>query len=216
MNDVLKRLSIDKVVRYFYAGFLFLIGLIIFNKSEVLPIIKELGAVNTAICCFTVGAFFYTIYRYVIGEILLYWLVYVIHWLIELPFKEKLNVFSFMKQYKIPVLKSRIFYNYLRRSFFSDEDREKLDYAHSEIHMMYLTSLILFIIYFYVKCYLTIANNSSFYVFVSACVILSSGIIIDIQQHRIEIRKLKYESDKEKIIDCLRKIGINYAPQQKI
>src|SRR6056297_2847414 len=103
MNDVLKRMSIDKIVRYFYAGYLFLIVLIIFNKSETLPIIKELGAVNTAICCFSIGAFFYIVYRYVIGEIFLYWLVYIIHWMIELISKEKLNVISFMKKYNVPV-----------------------------------------------------------------------------------------------------------------
>jgi len=217
MNDVLKRMSIDKIVRYFYAGYLFLIVLIIFNKSETLPIIKELGAVNTAICCFSIGAFFYIVYRYVIGEIFLYWLVYIIHWMIELISKEKLNVISFMKKYNVPVLKSRIFYNYLRRSFFNNEDRKKLDYAHSEIHMMYLTSLILFVVYFYFYCFLILANGSSFYVLLGGVIILLSGIIIDIQQHRIEIRKLKYEFDDGKVIECLKKIGVkNPQPKQKI
>jgi len=211
MNDILKRLSIDKIVRYFYAGFLFLLGIIIFNKSEILPIIKDLGAVNTAICCFTIGAFFYTIYRYVIGEIFLYWFVYLIHWLIEICLSEKLNLFSFMKNHNASVIKSRIFYNYIRRSFFDEEDRKKIDYAHSEIHMMYLTSMILFLIYFYVKYFLEINNNSPCYILWGAFIVFTSGIIIDIQQHRIEIRKLKYEFDNEEIIECFRKIGINNA-----
>ncbi len=216
MGEILKRLSINKVVRYFYAGFLFLIGLIIYNKTEILPIIKDLGSVNTAICCFAIGAFFYTIYRYVIGELFLYWLVYIIHWLIELPLKEKLNVIAFLRENNVSFTKSRIYYNNLRRYIFNEEERKKLDYAHSEIHMMYLTSFVLVITVLYSKHFIenSIINNS--YILIAGIVIFVAGIIMDVQQHRIEMRKMKYEIGNERLRKSFENIGTNYAPQQKI
>lgn len=213
MEDVLKRLSINKVVRYFYAGFLFLIGLLIYNKNEILPIIKDLGSVNTAICCFAIGAFFYTIYRHIIGELILYWLVYFIHWLIELPFKEKLNVISFMTENKVHFTKSRVYYNNLRRYIFNDEEKIIFDYAHSEIHMMYITSFVLFITALYTKQFLENSHNSIIYVLFAGITILIAGIIIDIQQHRIELRKLKYEIGGDRLKDSFKNIGLNYAPK---
>ena len=208
MNEILNKLSIDKMIRYSYTGFLLIILSVIFNKSEILPIIKDLGAGITIVFGLTIGAFLFTIYRYIIGELFLYWLVHIVHWIIELPFKEKVNIFSFVFQKKISVFKSRIVYNYLRRSFFNEQDRKKYDFAHSEIHLVYITSIVLFIIYLYIVLLLELKEGYSTIVLLTSIVLLIAGIIMDIQQHRIEIRKLKYDQDDEEINEILKKIGV--------
>lgn len=200
MTELLLKLKINLIFRYAYTGFLLIVGLILYNKSEFLPLLKDLNELIIVIFGLTSGAFLYTIYRYVIGEIFLYPLVYIIHFLIEKLTKEKLNMISYLKENGINWIKCRIAYNFIRGHHFKDKLAEIINFEHSEIHFVNLTALTTILVYVLGRFspYTGVVDNRVF--LYGGLLILACGVFLDIRQHRKEIRILKYEEENSVII----------------
>lgn len=198
MGELLNKISIDKIVRYGYPGFLILLILIVF-EDPTKTYIKEIGGFVTTIMSFTIGATFYVVYRYVLGEYVLFQLMHLIHLAYECITGRISSPHSFLGQaegVKAKWFRRRVLYNLLRRNYFKSKQSKKYDFAHSEIHLVYITGVLLAAVTFIYRNDELIKNINSFWLWFTPSLIITVAIVIDIQQHSAEYRRFKKEEDE--------------------
>ncbi len=192
MNEFLNKISIDKLVRYGYPGFLILLTAILF-ECETKDYIKEIGGLVTTILSLTVGSAFYVVYRYIIGELVLYQAMHLIHNLYEQMTRKPSSPHTFLRKIgkrKIGWFKRRVLYNLLRRNYFEPEQSKKYDFAHTEIHLVYITGVILGLVTTMFRTdKLIVLANSNGELWIASATIIIVAIMIDIQQHSVEYRR---------------------------
>lgn len=184
-----KHLPLYLFIRYAYGGFL-LVGLAtVFAPNAVRQALTVAGPAVSLLVIFFAGACIYVVNRHVLGEFLVYPLMHVVHAILDrltLGQDQSSSVLHFMGTLGVPLLARRAAYTQIRREFLTGPLRVRLDLAHTEVHVLYITALEF--------------TGASLYLFLrtapdvrNALVCLSIGILVliagfitDIQQHKLE------------------------------
>lgn len=218
---MIEKLSLNKFLNYGYSGFL-LLGIIYLNdNSFVRNMVENLGPVISTILTLSAGATVFIAYRNIIGELIIYPTTHLLHKLIS-PETSTLVFLKEVLSIKYNVFLLRNVYNSIRRRFFSRELLSKLDLAHAEIHVIYVTAIQLIGNFFYLGIYK--ANDANkFYWIVIGLTFLIVGIIADIWQHsnecsllkRIKNNKVEGISDLS-LIDFLDHAGLKLKQEKEV
>ncbi len=187
--DMIEKLSLNKFLNYGYSGFL-LLGIIYLNDNLfVRSLVENLGPVISVILTLSLGATAFIAYRYILGELLIYPLVHVLHKFIS-PKTSTLVFLKDVMSVKYNVFFLRNIYNSIRRRFFSKELLGKLDLAHAEIHVIYVTSIQLIGNFFYLTLHKPNDPNKTYWL-VLGLIFLAVGMVADMWQHSNECGVLK-------------------------
>jgi len=199
---MLEKFDLSKIIRYGYGGFL-LTGIVGLFQPEILKkTIESTGSVVTPLIIFSIGACIYIMYRYVIGEFLLYPFTHFIHFLWDFFHKKNrsaTSVTGYLAELGIKFGNRRQAYTEIRRSLLSENIKTRLDVAHSETHILYITVLELFVLSIHLQ-----QSNEPFIIYLLiSFVAFVSAICADIQQHQIECRIIKFELSKSELLPFL-------------
>lgn len=202
MKEILQEISLGRLARYGYAGFLILLIL----KNSDAPIIGELPKDNTTILLlfvFTIGTTSYIFYRYFLGELILCRITDCVHCLYcrfwNLPNTNPAfflrGIIHSRRVAGCNYNRSRDAYNYVRSSFFDKEFEKNLYFFHSEIYFLYATSIIALFYALFYRLFSPVEYEQSHYWFwwlMFAWVLLYFvAIVADIKQHERECRYLQ-------------------------
>lgn len=211
-DTMIGKFSLSRLLRYGYGGFL-LVGILSLIEQEfVKSSIAAAGSVLAPLVVFFVGVCIFVVYRYVLGEFILYQLTHATHKILDRCMYGKGEVSSptgYLQSLGVSWWQKRTAYTDIRRELFDKEQQERLDLAHSEIHVLYITA----IEFFAAAAYLYLSINGSSRPFsitfflVGAVLTLIAASITDIQQHRIEYRLLRYGIEFDRLVGFLRKRG---------
>lgn len=201
---MLEKFNLSKIIRY--GGFL-LTGIVSLLHPEILKkTIESTGNVVTPLIIFSIGACIYIMYRYVIGEFLLYPFTHFVHFLWDKIHKKNrvsTSVTGYLAKLGVKFGNRRQAYTEIRRSLLSEKIKNRLDVAHSETHILYITVLELFVLSVYLQ-----QSNKPFIIFLLISLIaFISAICADIQQHQIECRIIKFELPKSDLLPFLSSRG---------
>jgi hypothetical protein len=203
---MLKELNLSLLLRYGYSGFL-LVGILLFTKpSAIKTVTDNAGAVLSPLLVLAVGACIYVVYRYLLGEWVLFPLMH--RWdrfTTRTPASAALSPVWHLARLGVGESELRTAYTAVRRELLKDEVREQLDFAHTEIHILYITcieliplSIFLASIGAYGRGFLTLGLG---------LFVLFAAVTADTQQHRSELRTISSTFTEEQIKQFLRVRG---------
>lgn len=141
--DALRRSDLDRLIRYGYSGFL-LTGILLFlMPGRLRPALAAGGAVVAPLAILAAGAAVYTLYRYVLNEMLLSrFILHYLHSLIDRRRATLTNPANFLvARYKVPPGLGHDAYIEVRRGFFAEEQRLSFDRNHTEATIVWLTAV---------------------------------------------------------------------------
>jgi len=198
-------LGLARLLRYGYAGFL-LLGVFLLtadDASKLKVAIDAAGSVLGPLVVLAVGAAVYVLYRYLLGEWLLFPLAHGLDWLIWKVWPgtaEPVSPIWYLAKLGVRFGNRRLAYNTVRRQGLEPVIAERLDVAHSEAHIPYLTAVVL------MASYATFASTKVL-LFWFGLVALAAALANDVRQHREELRTLKAALPEDKLEDLLKKHG---------
>jgi hypothetical protein len=150
--------TFHRLLRYGYGGF-FLLGLVLWNEaranaggvasraSEPIKVaVEAAGPVLGPMVIFAVGAAIYVMYRFLLGEYLLYPLSHFVDWATSARNRSNAAAISpvwHLRQQGVPRRALRDAYNAVRRQCMGPGMIERLNLAHAEAHVLYLTAIVL-------------------------------------------------------------------------
>lgn len=201
---MIEKFSVNNILRYGYSGFL-MVGIISLVDPNILEkAIKASGPVVTPLAIFFVGTCIFVVYRYVIGEFLLFPIMHLFHWVVDKVIGGTSSPTGYLGELGVIFGERRAAYSEIRRDLLKDEERERFNFAHSETHILYITAIELGV------AFLIIDKNtfSLLYFFLFGAILtFLSAIITDIQQHRVEYKILRHFYKRDKLIEFLTKRG---------
>lgn len=195
-----EKLQLTDLIRWGYGGFLLTGIAALFAPSEVKEAIEVGGTVVAPLVILAIGAAVYLLHRYVIGELLVYPLTRFTHFLIDKYFHGGVpsSPTGFLGDRGVGFWQRRAAYTEIRRGFFQENQRKRLDLDHSEAHVLWLTA---------VECtgaciYAASGGSTSDAIFrlflIAAFAATISAMALDIRIHQNEHRLLsRYSSDVE-------------------
>jgi hypothetical protein len=133
--------NLDRLIRYGYSGFL-LVGILLFLvPNRVAPVIEAGGAVITPLAILAAGAAIYTLYRYVLNELILSpFVIHPIHSLLDRG-RPSTNPANCLADYRVPAHLRHSAYGELRRGFFKPKQTRSFDRNHTEATVVWLTGV---------------------------------------------------------------------------
>jgi hypothetical protein len=201
----MKELNLSLLLRYGYAGFL-LVGILLFiNPSAIKTITDNAGTVLSPLLVLAAGACIYVVYRYVVGEWILFPLSHCIDGIVSRGHSPVRSPILYLLRLGVKLTDLRPAYNALRHEVLEEKTRNQLDFAHAEIHVLYITCIELMGL----AIYLTVigAKTHVYLILIIGIVILCGAISTDIQQHRSELRTIQSAVSVEEIERNLRARG---------
>ena len=202
---MIEKFSVNNILRYGYSGFL-MVGIISLVDPNILEkTIKASGPVVTPLAIFFVGTCIFVVYRYVIGELLLFPIMHLIHWVFDKVIWGTSSPTGYLGELGVIFGDKRVAYSEIRRGLLKDEERERFNFAHSETHILYITAIEL-VVASQIIDKNTFSLLYGFFLF-GAILMLLSAIITDIQQHRVEYKILRHFYKREELIKFLTERG---------
>ena len=187
----LPELPLGLLVRYGYAGFL-LVGLAaLFRPDPVKGRIEALGAVVAPITILAAGACIYTLYRYLLGEYGLYPLMHWCHWIADRRWSHRATISSptgWLGSLGVPFRSRRSAYSEIRQHIVPDTYRERFDYVHTEIHILYLTVVECAAAGLYAVTAAGLMSHRAIGLLLIAGACFFAAVVADVRQHRREFR----------------------------
>jgi hypothetical protein len=198
---MIEKFPLARLFPYGYSGILLVVILSLIKPGLVRCIIDRVDSVTVLLGIFFMGAFIFGIYRYLIGELLLYPLTHYMHNFDDrLRKRDSTNPVQYLRDRGVSSYReAREAYTVIRRELFKKEDRERLDLAHSEIHILYITAVEFAVtcLYLWLKefpsppiAHLLVASMP---LLIPLLVAILAAMLADIQQHKIEHRLIKYK-----------------------
>ncbi len=200
MESVFKYISINKIARYAYPGFLILFMIYAYDVCSLRALITKENPVIIIIFTFTFGAAFYIVYRYTLGE-LLYLLTNNLH----RKFWKETSTLSFLESY-VGRKNARRTYNYLRWFFFEEKQKKILDISHTELNLLYMTVVIGMGYFVYLISINAVYQGVT--ALIVTLVLYFASIYADIKQHEIERRLLENGIHRDKLFNFFKEYGL--------
>ena len=202
-SDFMAKLPLPIVLRYGYSGFLMLTAVTVQNPSAVSTWVDATGQVLAALAVFFLGACIYVLHRHVLAELLLCHVMHFCHRILDrIDGKDvRSGPTGLLGQRGVRFGLRRAAYTEIRRRFFDAETRDSLDVAHSEIHVVYLTAVVLTLTGIY-GILATPPQPHTTALFVAGGIVFLAAIATDIRQHRVEGRLL-CAADQEQLTKFL-------------
>lgn len=188
-----------KLLRFMFGGCAAIVMAYLFYPTWTKGILSDLGAIPSILVIAELGIIFYLIYHSTVGSLFIFWIAAIpsIIWLSKLEHNGK-HIRWFVRRFTaLKLIK--------RAPEYSDKCRE-VDLAHSELHMIYMTSLAVLVASFiaWLKCY---NGNLSFFLICASVVIFLAAVIADIYQHTYEVYLLEGLNTEGKITELLERHG---------
>jgi hypothetical protein len=193
-EGIFEKIRLTQIIRYGYAGFL-AAGIAAFlAPAEVKPGIEAAGHVVAPLVVFAIGACIYVLYRYVLGELMIFPLVHYIHYLVDTQLfgkAEARSPITFLARQGVRLGQRRNAYTDIRRGVFKDAERTRLDLDHTEIAVLYLTAVEFAGAWIYLAASRSGSAASGWFFAVTAVLVGIAAIIADIKQHVYEFQLLQ-------------------------
>ena len=199
--------DVPRFFRYTYTGFLMVALVTLTNRERILPFKEVLPVAVMFAAIIAGGACIFILYRYVLGELILFNLALLISWGIGKRSNKPWSVpYLLGTRYQVRLGERRAAYTFLRRSDAFKQQRERIEMIHSEIHVLYVTAFELLVLRV-----LALSKPEHFSAVTwTAFVVFLAGIIFDVKQHRDEatfVSSLEFNQVNEE----LRKGGFSRA-----
>lgn len=201
-SSLLKSLGVtsEQMIGYAYAGLLAALCYAIVDAQSIKALIEALGAFLSTLVFLGLGIGIYTFYFLVLGEFILYPLQHLIHLLIDKICKQTgkkhTSAISLIGFFGVPLGYRRSAYEAIKSSFFNIEDRKRIQLAHGELHVLYLTAVEFTVVAIYLRFFL---GNTNPNIVILAIIAYIGALIGDIRQHSLEAYKLNsYGQEKVK------------------
>lgn len=208
--DLISGFSISKVLRYAYPGFLLAALLAGFEAPIVSRLVDSAGPALSILILFFLGAALYVIYRYVLGELVLYNLHHFIHYMLDRTIsKRPTSPTGYLGSLGVRIGQRRAAYTALRREFLPAIQRDRFDEAHSEIHLLWMTFLAAGGVTIYASINRAATNPPTVLrvaVFLCA-LLLIAAIITDTMQAKVEYRTISSGGDRRRVTEFLERLG---------
>jgi hypothetical protein len=208
-NSILQTLGVtpEQIIGYAYAGLLAAACLAIVDSQSIKSFIDSLGALLSTLIFLGLGIGIYTFYFLVLGEFILYPFQHFFHTLMD-KIRNKTgaqhtSTIAFIGYFGVPVGYRRAAYEAIKSNFYDVEERRRIQLAHGELHVLYLTAVELSITAMYLKF---ILGNSNVQFIIMAVIAYLGAFIGDTRQHSLEAYKLRAYG-QEKVKAFLSEIG---------
>lgn len=143
MEELLREQFV-RLLRYAYPGFLLLFLYAWKDGCGFKAFHDNAGTVLVALFGLTLGAMVFVAYRFVLGELIIFPLVNAAHTLLSRRFPIKAGVTGWVGlEFHVPLGQRRSAYGYLRSECGDAAEVRKVDLIHTELHILYLSSVIL-------------------------------------------------------------------------
>jgi len=209
-EQILGRLGLtpEQVVGYLYAGLFSALLTAIVAPVRIKAVVDALGGFLATIAVLAMGIAIYVAYRRLLGECLLYPCHHAIHKLVDRLFRRHLgrvtSTTALLAVYGVPFGSRREAYTTIRELLFDAEMRRRLDLAHGEIHVLYITAVGCFCVIIYQI--FEVPSRSNWGWLLALAVSYSAAVFADIQQHSLEAQLLRNQG-KDSIISFLGRHG---------
>lgn len=213
-SQFVREIGVARILRYSYGGLLLLLLAAVIDPKATAPIISALGTILAPLVALGVGAGIYVVHRHVLGEMILYLALHFIHHLWDCirgnTGVNSTDTVHYLKALGVKRGDRRAAYTAARRQFFDQAVRERLNIAHSELHMLWITVDETLVAAIYLAA--TGRSHQSVVLFAISGIIASCATIADIRQHHLECHMLKIAEREKKLSSFLKNIG--YLPIQ--
>jgi hypothetical protein len=198
-DAIFKRLGVtpEQLVGYYYAGVFVALAATSIDHDRVKSLVDALGSVLAAMVVFGIGIGTYVLHRRVVGELLLYPLIHLVH-----SFVDRLvghtearatSCTGYLRYLGVTLGNRRSAYNAIRSAFLDETTRRQLDLAHGELHVLFLTAIVSGVT-------AGIKSLSQRPVWSRAWVAVAvfcfiAGVVADIRQHSLETSLLRLQGE---------------------
>lgn len=193
-NELLSRLGVtpEQVVGYFYAGLFSAVVCSLVAPAATKATVDNLGPVLATLAAFALGVGIYVLYRRLIGELLLYPIYHAVHGLIDALFRRpperRTSTTNYLGGLGVPLGCRRIAYTTIREVLFDTETQRRLDLAHGEIHVLYLTAIECWLAALYLRFE---AQPVAGAWIITALLAFLAALFSDTRQHSLEVQLLR-------------------------
>ncbi len=188
----------EKVVGYAYAGLLAAVCLGLARPDILEQVVEALGLLLSVAVAFAIGIGIYAFYFNVIGEFILYPFQHTLHFLLDLIWRKTGQNhtcdIAYLGYLGVPIGLRRQAYETLKSEFYELERRRRIQLAHGEIHVLYLTFVELIVVGIYLVFHQSIPHAPFLF---ASLIVYFGALIADIKQHSIEAHLLKAYNEKE-------------------
>src|SRR5436309_568231 len=194
-EDLLAKIGVtsEELVGYLYGGLFVAICAALVDNARVKSIVEALGDFVSAIAVLGLGVGVYVLYRRIIGEMVLYHVHHMCHRVVDfVAGREKENLTSstaFLGYLAVPLGRRRAAYSAVRETFFDTNTKRRIDLAHGELHVLYITAVGSVAAYLYLR--LSTPGRISLAWLVISIVSYLGALVGDIKEHSFETHVLK-------------------------
>lgn len=207
-------LTVNQILRYGFGGILLFLLAAIIEPYKTWQLVDILGEVFFPFIALAIGILIYVFYRPILGRWILWPFFDLIHGWFESMWgykKNQANTHNCKRKYLInkfkvaPARNAIDAYRLIRDNKFDKEVAESFQTQHSEIHLLYITFIVIILAAPYI--YFVKGNiNWAIFSCVMAIACLTMGMVSDIQLCRVECAYMKTLSDEE-VTNLLKRAG---------
>jgi hypothetical protein len=201
-------LNPERVAGYVYSGLFTSVVAAFLAPNAVRGLVDSLGGVLSTLAALALGIAVYVFYRQLIGEYFLYPLHHLLHGFLDSAFRrsgERLtSSTAFLAYLGVPFGHRRDAYTTIREIYLQEMTRTRLDLAHGELHVLYITACGCLVV---VLCGLLSPGRDVGLVWIIGGIVsYLAALVGDIHQHSLETQMLK-RIDRAELLEFLFKAG---------
>ena len=185
-------LTPEHLLGYTYAGLLTLLYCVILFPAEIKGLIDTLGGLISVFMVVGLGIGVFVFYFRIIGDFFIYPFQHIVHFLIDrirnVEGSNSTSIIWYLGNFGVPLGMRRAAYQTCKAEFISKDVRLNVFLSHGELHVLYLTSIETFIVWFY---YLKSQLVNNYLLLVIGIICFLGAILGDTYQHILETRLLK-------------------------
>ena len=144
-GDAMDKFEIRELLRYAYTGFLCAFVAAVVDGDETEKLVRCLGNVLAPLAAVSFGAVVYLVFKSLVGDLFLAWLVHWIHAKAEDLFKRtptRCKVRFLQNLFKVPNSQGLAAFALVRDQLLDKHIRERIHLQHSEGYLLYLTAFV--------------------------------------------------------------------------
>lgn len=212
----LVEIGVARFFRYSYGGILIFLLASIVEPTFVAGIVSSLGSILAPLVALVIGIGIYVIHRRVVGELLLYPILHVIHFVWNRVLgrrgRKSFETLDYLHSLGVNFFELRSAYAAWRESGITKTKTENINVAHSELHVLWITvdQLIVTILYVHFGQH----GNITVYSWVALFIALAAAIA-DINQHATETRLMMVAEKQGKVSKLLQDRGFITRPVKR-